>query len=291
MKRIRHFIGNILGDFPEMLFKLNYYRVNHIWLNTKNPSLFYDKIAYLAFHTDTTKWSELADKLGVRKYAQTKGYGNNFPKLYGVWKMAAEVDFASLPDRFVIKTNNSCNTNIIVKDKSKLNENQVRAKLDEWMHSRYGRETAQPHYSRIKPMIFAEEFLENKQCPGQPLTDYKFFCFNGSPFCVHVMKDRVENSHAVNVQFYDMQWQPHPEYISYDPMIEGPLAKPDSFEQMKKMVSDLSVGFPFVRIDMYEINGTPIIGEMTFTPGPESFSPIILSKFGQLMKIDNANQF
>ena len=35
---------------------------------------------------------------------------------------------------------------------------------------------------------------------------------------------------------------------------------------MLKIAERLSKPFPFVRVDFYDLNGKPILGEMTFTP-------------------------
>lgn len=288
MKSFRHFIAGLFGRHPEFLFKLNYWRVNHVWLNTKNPQHFYDKVAYLAFHTDTTVWSSLADKLKVRDYVAGKGYADNLPRLYGFWNSADKIDFDILPNQFVLKTNNASNTNLIVRDKHTLNPDEVRSRFRKWLKWNYGRETAQPHYCRIKPMILAEELLldEDTTKKGEWLTDYKFFCFNGVPHTVHLMKDRKGNIHSVREQFYDMDWQSHPEYSNgNDEIITETVDKPVSFEIMKQMASALSEGFPFVRVDFYQINGKPVIGEMSFTPGVESFSPILSKILGDNLQL------
>ena len=40
--------------------------------------------------------------------------------------------------------------------------------------------------------------------------------------------------------------------------------KPMSFEEMKGLARNLSKEFPQVRVDLYEINGKPYFGELTF---------------------------
>jgi hypothetical protein len=41
---------------------------------------------------------------------------------------------------------------------------------------------------------------------------------------------------------------------------------PVSLPGMLKMASDLSRPFPFVRVDLYELDARPLFGELTFTP-------------------------
>lgn len=41
---------------------------------------------------------------------------------------------------------------------------------------------------------------------------------------------------------------------------------PDSLSQMVEYAKVLSKPFPFVRVDFYDIDGKPLLGELTFTP-------------------------
>jgi hypothetical protein len=43
-------------------------------------------------------------------------------------------------------------------------------------------------------------------------------------------------------------------------------AKPERWDVLIKMARDLSKPFPTVRADLYETNGHPLFGELTFTP-------------------------
>ena len=45
-----------------------------------------------------------------------------------------------------------------------------------------------------------------------------------------------------------------------------PLTKPENFEKMVDLAKKLAKKFPFVRVDLYNINGKIYFGEMTFTP-------------------------
>ncbi|HBS03116.1 MAG TPA: hypothetical protein DEA63_04575, partial [Firmicutes bacterium] len=42
--------------------------------------------------------------------------------------------------------------------------------------------------------------------------------------------------------------------------------KPKNWEEMVKMAEALCAPFPFVRCDLYDVNGKIYFGEMTFTP-------------------------
>ena len=43
--------------------------------------------------------------------------------------------------------------------------------------------------------------------------------------------------------------------------------KPQSFETMKRLATELSSGIPEVRVDFYEVDGKVYFGELTFFDG------------------------
>ena len=49
----------------------------------------------------------------------------------------------------------------------------------------------------------------------------------------------------------------------FKPMIEQP-EKPENYQEMVRIAEILSKGFPHVRVDLYNIKGQIIFGEMTF---------------------------
>lgn len=268
---------------PEKMFSIWHKRSTGVYLNIDNPKTLDDKIAYMAFRTDTSEWTRLADKVRVREYVVECGYGDYLPKLYGTWENAKYIDFSKLPNAFVIKTNNGSATNILVRDKSQIDQEKIREQLDQWMKIDYGYLTCQPHYSRIKPLILAEEFLGPLN--NKSLIDYKLYCVNGLPVYIIVYTDRVANSHEMKRTIYDMDWHTHQEYLGRYAVAGPEIEKPKSFELMKEMASKLSSRFPFVRVDFYEINEKPIFGEMTFTPGMQEVSTEFSIELGHIVHL------
>ena len=108
--------------------------------------------------------------------------------------------------------------------------------------------------------------MEQTKKSEQSLIDYKFFCFNGVPKYVVIYSDREENTHNYSVIVYDMDWNAYPEFVNSRCPISDIIPRPSALEEMISIASRLSEPFPFVRVDLYLINGSPIFGEMTFTP-------------------------
>lgn len=277
------YIAYLKKNKPYKLFSIRHRLVTGRSLNIDNPVSLYDKIAYLEFCSDTTQWSRLADKVCLRDYVNECGL-SCCPELLGVWERAEDIDFNVLPKSFVIKTNNGSATNILVNNKDDIDAELVCAQLNQWLKYDYGYETCQPHYSRIHPLILAEEFLGDGQ---SDLPDYKLYCVNGHPLYIHVMTERVPNTHIVKEMILDMNWVPHPEFCWPNFVPPTPINKPTSFDKMVEYAEILARPFPFVRVDFYEVNQEPVLGEMTFTPGFDGFNDKFEFLLGKLVDISS----
>jgi hypothetical protein len=190
--------------------------------------------------------------------------------LIAVYDTVDEIDWGSLPEKFVLKCNHASGRNIICYNKDMLDKTESIKKLRKWLKNNFfwhGREWI---YKNIKPRIIAEKFLEDNT---GVLLDYKFMCFNGEPKCLFVCSDR-NTSNALKVDFYDMNWEHMPFERHYKNSGQI-ISKPICFDTMVELSKRLSEGIPFVRVDLYEVNGNVYFGELTFYPGNglEEFSP------------------
>lgn len=276
--------AKIIGKFPKQVLAFRLQKDLGKKINTKNPVSLYDKIYWLSFNTDTTKWSLLADKYGVREHIKKEIGEAYLPKLYGVYESINDVDYTNLPKSFVIKTNNGCASNFLVRDKGNTDLEKIRKELAYWLKFPYGELTGQKHYTRIPPRIIAEEYLFQEDNPEATLIDYKFFCFDGKPHYCETISERVFGTHLHNKMIYDMNWESHPNFFKEGcPMKE--VEKPQTFEKMKEIAQKLANGFKFVRVDLYEVNGKIKFGELTFTPTTHNFTEEFQDHLGSLIKL------
>lgn len=262
------FMGN---HFPVTLIKWRYRYVFKKPINLKNPKDLNEKILWAKLFSDTSRWTDLADKYKVREYVEGLGLGQYLVKLYAVWYSAADVDFDALPDTFIIKANNGDGkgTNKIIR-KSELTEEkkvELLKMIDEWLHRKnIGALHAEPQYKGMKPCVIAEEVLPLE--PGATsLTDYKIWCFNGKAYYVWVCNDRSGGGNSAHVMTYDLDWNPHPEFSVFNSdYLKGEIMpRPDNLDEMLSVAEKLSAGFPELRVDMYNVQGKIFFGELTFT--------------------------
>lgn len=208
-----------------------------------------------------------ADKYAVREYVAQKGYADTLNECYGVYDSFDEIDFDQLPNQFVLKMTTGSAMYYICKDKSQLNVEKLRAVVNSWYEKckDFGLKTAEWHYVEIKPRLIVEKYL-SMLGEDLSLVDYKWHCFNGQVYHIETISDRNLQTGEINCDTYTVDWKRKecvkPQYHVNRRM----LPKPKNLEYMKKMAETLSADFEYVRVDMYEIDGKVLFGELTFTP-------------------------
>lgn len=254
---------------PDIAYiQLYYFASFRKFCNLKNPVTYNEKLNWLKLHDHNPIYTKLVDKYEVKEYvAKLIGEKYIIPTL-GVWEEFDEIDFDKLPNQFVLKCTHDSAGLVIVKDKNNLDINYARRVLQKALSQNFyyiGREWP---YKNVKPRIIAEKYMEDED--GE-LKDYKFFCFNGEPKIMFLLKDR---SIDTRLNFYDLEFNKLPFARGY-PNFSDVLKKPKGWESMIKLSQILSTNFPHVRVDFYNINGDIYFGELTFYPGSgfERFKP------------------
>lgn len=275
-KRLRHALHPIMAayesflgrHYPKRLTSIHYKQKYGVALNWSHPQDIDEKICWMKFNSDTSRWTLLADKYRVRQYVEECGLGDTLVKLYGKWDNAASIDWDSLPNQFVMKTNHGSGDVLICKDKQSLDRKYWTWQLDKWLHTDFATIMGEPHYKDIPPCIIAEELLDasKQSIVSSSLIDYKIWAFDGKPAYIWCCINRSTDS--VEVVTYDTEWNVHPEVSVNTPyyiLTDKRIPRPKSLERMLHAASKLSKGFPQVRVDYYEVDGKPYFGELTFT--------------------------
>lgn len=275
-QRIRFFILKVLSFIPDyIMLSLQYYIKMGRKCNFKKPIFWTEKLQLYKMYYRNPVLGICVDKYEVRHYIEQKGLKENLVKLYGVYHNANDINFNTLPNQFVLKTSDGGGGNniIIVKDKSSLAIDSLRQQLNSWINIKdinAGREWA---YTQIKKsQILIEELLINPTSPDAGIEDFKILCFHGSPKYIIVDKDRYID-HKRN--FYDVNWI-KVDVTTDHSQFDTPYPRPKNFDNMLEIAKLLSKDFPFVRVDLYNIDGNIYFGELTFYPwsGYVKFSPI-----------------
>lgn len=261
--------------WPDKLYLQMLYRLlMHKRLNLKKPLGFNEKLQWLKLYDRKPEHTLMVDKLKVKDYvASLIGEEYIIPTL-GVWENAKDVDFNSLPDKFVIKCNHNSGQGLyICKNKSEMNEAEVRSNLQKALETDYFIRFREWPYKDVERRIIAEKFIEDKSSVDGDLKDYKFMCFNGKVHCSFVCSERNTD---LKVSFFDRDWMPMP-FERHYPRSNKQIPKPVHYEEMIRLAESLSQGIPFVRVDFYDVEDKIYFGELTFFPGSgfEEFTPEI----------------
>ena len=277
-QKLRCRIVRTLNFLPDRLMLSIQYLVKFGRIcNFHNPKRWTEKIQLYKMYYRNPELGNCVDKYEVRKYIKKKGLEDILTKLYAVYDTVDELDISKLPNSFVIKTTNGGGglNVVLVSDKNSVDWSNVKSRFKSWM-GRFkagtisiGREWA---YSQIKKTrIVVEELLVNNNNPKAGIEDFKILCFGGHPKFIIVDKDRYID-HKRN--FYDVNW--NRVYVTTDhEQFDDIYPKPKNFERMLEIASKLSEDFPFVRVDLYNIEGRIYFGELTFYPwtGYVQFKP------------------
>ena len=273
-RKLRHAILRGLSLVPDgTMLKVQYKMKHGRKLDLKNPKRFTEKLQWYKINYRNDILHQCVDKYAVREYVEQKGLDDILVGLYGVYDSVDDVDVSTLPEKFVLKTTNGGGgLNVFIcKNKSTFDKSTVKEQigsLKEYKHGDGGREWA---YIGVKPRIIVEEYLENPENPDAGVNDYKFLCFNGKPEYVIVDANRYID-HKRN--FYDIDWTYRDVSSDHDNFGDI-MGKPEGYEDMVAVAAKLSEGFPFVRVDLYNVKGKTYFGELTFYPwsGYVQFTP------------------
>lgn len=261
-------IKNFGFMIPDKLYlSLRYRCIMGSWINWKNPQTFTEKLQWLKLYNRKPEYTKMVDKYAVKEYVVNLiGEEYIIPTL-GVWDKPEDIDWDSLPNQFVLKTTHGGGGGgvVICKDKATFDKTTAIAKLKESMASDIYSGLREWPYKDVPKRIIAEKFMAPEKSPApKDLLDYKFFCFNGMVRFFKVDFGRFVEHHANYyspegelLEFGEQGLEPDPNY---------PIELPNNLGEMIALAEKLSANEPFLRVDLFNVNGNIYFGELTFYP-------------------------
>lgn len=254
-----------LGDFPNLVACRD----------------FNDRIQWLKLFDQDRQMIHCSDKLLVRDYVHERLGDQYLVKLYQVHDHFEQIDFATLPDAFVIKANHDSGTVILVRDKKLLDQESAGARIDEALQKPYGLEKGEWAYKYVPPKVFVEEFINPEH--AKPPPDYKFYCVEGKVKFCHYIYDRGFDTkeQTIGPDGNDLMTGLYPKFI-----LGRDFVKPDNWDEMIRVAEELGRGFKCVRVDLFCTDAKIYAGEMTFWPMGGHYKGEGQKKLGQLLDFD-----
>lgn len=285
LKSAAYRIANILisdSIYTRLKFKKNLRR----WPDLREPRTFNEKLCWLKLHHRDSIMSTMVDKADAKQYVADIIGPEYIIPTYGVWSHVEQIDFGLLPLQFVMKGTHDSGRVIVCADKSELDIEEACKEMQRSLDRDFYAITREWPYKNVPHRIIAEKFIQ--QSDGG-LTDYKFFCFNGYVDCVMVCLDR--HIGCPKFYFFDKDWN----FLRLNKRgVAAPdgftLPRPEGIEKMFEIASILSKNQPFVRVDLYNVDGKIYFGELTFYPDGGVDPNILLStdeRWGKLLDISN----
>ena len=256
---------SVMSD--EEYVKMLYQKKTGHALDLDNPEGFNAKLQWLKLYNHNPIYTTMVDKVLVKDYvAERIGAEHVIPTLK-VWDKPSQIDFYQLPDQFVLKCNHNSGAGMtICVDKSKLNLAQTRRNLQAGLKNNSYLAGREWPYKNVQKKVFAETFMKDDSTGA--LVDYKFYCFNGEPRFLYVgLANYHDGKKNDELTYLTLDWKTAPFYRTDHKPFPYEIEKPAKYEQMLEISSELSHGIPFVRVDLYHINGKVYFSEFTFFPG------------------------
>ncbi len=261
-KRKKRRYTALLKQYPdrEMVERL-YRRANNGRVpDLKNPATFTEKMQWLKLYYRDPLMTVCSDKYLVKEYVKEQGFGEWVIPTLAVYNDVREFDEKTLPERCMIKATHGSGWNIRCDANAPIAWKPTKKTMALWLSESayiFGREW---NYRDQQPRLIVEPLIADK-----PPVDYKLMCFNGAVRAVQV-NHRADGKEYVD--FYDEHWRKLADMqigvIAGSDMVLPP---PAGWQQMLQAACVLSRPFPFVRVDLYEVDGKLYFGEMTFFPG------------------------
>lgn len=277
---------NLFND--KTYLKIRYYATFKKNLNLQNPQTFNEKLQWLKLNDRKDIYTKMVDKYEAKSYV-SKIIGNKYiiPTL-GIYNNFDEIDFNKLPNQFVIKCTHDSGGLVIVTDKSKLDIEKSKKKINKSLKRNYYYPGREWPYKNVKPRIIIEKYMKDNSI--NDLMDYKFFCFNGKCKFFKIDFNRL-TKHQANYYDINGNFLPFGEEIC-PPDFSKKLELPVNLKKMINLAEKLSQNITFLRVDFYEINGNIYFGELTFYPasGFGKFEPEEWDlKLGNLIDLSMVN--
>lgn len=265
----------MLDWMPDELYNSLVFKANMGYkLERNQPKTFNEKLQWLKIHDHREEYTDLVDKIKAKKIVGEKiGFSHIVP-MYGEWKRAEDIPFDNLPDQFVLKCNHDQGSVIIVDDKNNLDIKKTVKQINEKLKINLFYSTREYPYKNIVPKVFVEEYL------GRAIIDYKFYCFNGTPKFLYCGQGLTAD-HSLKIDFFDLDWNLMPFYRT-DYHRLGKIERPIHLDEMIEISKALSDGVPFVRIDLFEVNGKVYFSEFTLCPA-SGFMPFVPPEYDRIV--------
>lgn len=250
----------------ERFAQRTYERFSGHRLNLTNPTTFDEKQWWLKLNYRDPLIVQCTDKLAVREYVESKGFGYILHPVIGSYVDPKDIEWNELPVSFYLKTNNSSATNVRCDDLDTFDTRRASRLLKLYLKRNHYALSREWNYRNIKPRILIEPIIHS---PSGPLIDYRFVCSYGVCKGIFVDVDTADETgrHRGDAKrnVYDRDWNLLDVQVTRPRIDDREIERPRVLGEMIRIAESLSEPFPFCRVDLYNpYDDKVVFGEMTF---------------------------
>jgi hypothetical protein len=230
------------------------------------PVTFSDKVNWRILNDRRPLLEWTCDKLAMKEYACAAGLaGLRVPQTLWSGSDIGDLRAADLPEHWVLKPNHR--SGLVYFGGGKADCQELAAVTRTWLDAFEAGTMHEWAYAKARPMFLVEELLGP---PGSPPPDYKIFVFDGKAELIE-MVNRYDGNQQ---RLYRPDWTPLE--VLYGPQGMAPIAPPPpQLDRLLDIAQQLGQPFDFIRVDLYDVTGSIVFGELTPYPcgGLERFRP------------------
>jgi hypothetical protein len=269
-------------------------RALRLW-RTRRPRTFRDKVRYKMLRDHRALVVTFADKAAVRDYVAEAVGDHYLPRTYAIVDEPDDLRDVHLPDAYVVKPTHGSGAAIVVSTSADPDA-RLPCEPGSWVYRHVRPEHAAPDdvirvaagwvqqlygqgpnrewvYGRMPRRVIVEELLAG--IDGAIPDDYKFFVYHGTCHFVQVDSGRFARR---TQDFFTADWE-HLPLTGGLPWAHPEPQRPTRLREMIDLSERLGAETDFVRVDLYDVDGRIVFGELTSFPAggdspfdPESFN-------------------
>lgn len=265
-------------------------RALRLW-RTRNPTTFREKVRYKMLRDHRQLVVTFADKAAVREHVSRVIGERYLPRAYAIVNDPQDLLSVDWPESYVVKPTHGSGAAIVVSPTAPAdarlpearwgwvyrhvrpdfaNPQDIMAIAKGWVAKLYGQGPNREWvYGRVPRQVIVEELLAGAD--GGIPDDYKFFIFHGR--CAFVQVDSGRFGRRTQ-DFYRPDWGRVP-MSGGPPWADPERARPAHLDEMIRLAEQLGESTDFVRVDLYDVDGRIVFGELTSFPagGDSPFNP------------------
>lgn len=219
----------------------------------------------------------------LKSYSFARSHGVRIPTIYGIWDSPEDIAWAALPDQVVIKTNTGSASRGVFPLRRTGGGWTIVTKTDPIAPQEIAERLRRLHSERrVGGPFFAEELLGGGNGNTLPV-EVRVSAFYGE--ISHVLLRQVSDHGDTRSAKFRRILVDGTDVVLGDEEPSDGLEIPGNLDELVGVAKRLSLNIPraYARIDLYDIAGEVVFGELTPRPGnPDGLSPDQDQRLGRL---------